>query len=188
MDYTMEDYRKSVEFCAKKHLDNMLHNEGNEHALIIFENLFKYSQKHVRIVAKDLANNEVVNTKEYVGAMKSFIEKPGILLDILLTNFNKEVAFIEDDVNLFYLLANSKAYKEGRVRIKSLNGKSFKANNKTVHFCTSDGHAYRLERDIERRIAHGNFGDTSFTSTLDNLFDNAFNSDFVNEVKLDMFN
>lgn len=186
MDYTMDDYRKSVEFCAKKHLDNMLHNEGPEHAKIIFESLFKYSKSYIRIAAKDLANREVVNTEEYVSAMSTFLKNSDTRLDILLSDFNPEVIGIEKNINFFLLLANSEAYKRGRVRIKTTDGKSFKMNGEPVHFCTADGQAYRLERDIINRIAHGNFNDTKTTGKLEAAFDKAFES-FSNEVKLETY-
>lgn len=171
---TLDEYRIAVEWHAKKKENNMLHNKGNDHALVIFENLFKYSEEHVRIFAKDLANLEVVNTKDYVDAVKGFIDRPGSKLDILITNFNESVREIDRDVNLFYILQNSKAYEEGRIRVKSTNGMTFRAQGKPIHFCTSDGHAYRMERDIELRIAHGNFGDSETTKSLEAAFDKAF--------------
>ena len=180
---TLEEYREAVEWHARNKENNMLHNKGNEHALIIFENLFKYSEDHVRIFAKDLANMEVVNTKPYVDAVKSFIERPNAKLDILITNFNEDVKDIDRDVHLSYVLRNSKAYEEGRIRVRSTNGMTFRAQDKPVHFCTSDGHAYRMERDIEQRVAHGNFGDTDTTRSLEAAFDKAFNP-CVNNIDL----
>lgn len=183
---TMQEYREAVEWHAKNSIDNMLHNEGNDHALIIFENLFKYSKDYVRIFAKDLANKEVVNTKRYTDAVKTFINRPGTKLDILITGFNDKVKEIDENVNLFYILRYSDAYHDGRIRIRSTNGMSFRVEGKPVHFCTADGHAYRVERDIEKRIAHGNFGDKKTAANLEKQFDLAFNK-CVNHIKLEDF-
>ena len=180
---TLDEYRKAVEWYARKKEDNMLHNKGNDHALIIFENLFKYSEEHVRIFAKDLANEEVVNRKEYIDAVKTFIEKPKTKLDILITTFNDEVRRIDRDVNLFYVLRKSKAYQEGRIKIKTTKGMIFRIQGQPIHFCTSDGHAYRMERDIEHRVAHCNFGDKNTTKSLEDTFDKAFNQ-CINDVDL----
>lgn len=180
---TLDEYRKAVEWYARKKEDNMLHNKGNDHALIIFENLFKYSEEHVRIFAKDLANEEVVNRKEYIDAVKTFIEKPRTKLDILITSFNDEVRKIDRDFNLFYVLRNSKAYKEGRIKIKTTKGMVFRIQGQPIHFCTSDGHAYRMERDIENRVAHCNFGDKTTTKSLEITFDKAFEQ-CINNVDL----
>lgn len=180
---TLDEYRKAVEWYARKKEDNMLHNKGNDHALIIFENLFKHSKEHVRIFAKDLANEEVVNRKEYIDAVKTFIEKPKTKLDILITTFNDEVRRIDRDVNLFYVLRKSKAYQEGRIKIKTTKGMIFRIQGQPIHFCTSDGHAYRMERDIEHRVAHCNFGDKNTTKSLEDTFDKAFNQ-CINDVDL----
>lgn len=180
---TLDEYRKAVEWYARKKEDNMLHNKGNDHALIIFENLFKYSEEHVRIFAKDLANEEVVNRKEYIDAVKTFIEKPRTKLDILITSFNDEVRKIDRDFNLFYVLRKSKAYKEGRIKIKTTKGMVFRIQGQPIHFCTSDGHAYRMERDIENRVAHCNFGDKTTTKSLEITFDKAFEQ-CINNVDL----
>lgn len=181
---TLEEYRNAVEWHAKNRIDNMLHNKGNEHALVIFENMFKYSTDHVRIFAKDLANMEVVNTKRYVESIKEFISRPGVKLDILVTDFNEEVKDIDKDVNLFYMLRSSWAYSANRIRIRTTNGMTFRMQGNAIHFCTSDGHAYRLERDIDKRIAQANFGDAKTTEKLDSLFDDAFEK-CVNKVRLE---
>lgn len=172
----MKEYRIAIEKCARLHLDNMVHNEGNEHALIIFENMFKYSKDHVRIAAKDMANVEVVNNATYISAMKTFLNNPNAQLDILLVNFNESVRDLPHETNFFYHIYNSEAYSNGRVRIKQSNGGCFKAGGKPMHFCTSDGHAYRMERDINLRTAHCNFGDKDTTKHLENLFDRVFSS------------
>ena len=180
---TLDEYRKAVEWYARNKEDNMLHNKGNDHALIIFENLFKHSEEHVRIFAKDLANEEVVNRKEYIEAVRTFIEKPKTKLDILITSFNDEVRNIDRDVNLFYVLRKSKAYQEGRIKIKTTKGMIFRIQGQPIHFCTSDGHAYRMERDIEHRVAHCNFGDKNTTKSLEDTFDKAFEQ-CINNVDL----
>ena len=137
----------------------------------------------MRIFAKDLANEEVVNRKEYIDAVKTFIEKPKTKLDILITTFNDEVRRIDRDVNLFYVLRKSKAYQEGRIKIKTTKGMIFRIQGQPIHFCTSDGHAYRMERDIEHRVAHCNFGDKNTTKSLEDTFDKAFNQ-CINDVDL----
>lgn len=170
----MKSYREAVEFYAKNKKSNLLHNEGNEHALIIFENLFKYSTDHIRIAAKDLANTEVVNTSDYIEPILTFLNNPDARLDILLTNFNIAVKDIEHESNFFWHIYNSQAYKENRITIKDAQGKGFRLDNKPVHFCTSDSHAYRVEDDIDMRKARCDFGDETTTKNLEETFDRAF--------------
>lgn len=171
----MCEYRKAIEFYAEKGLNNLLHNAGPEHALIVFENIFKNANSHIRIAAKDLSNVEVVNTKEYIHAMKLFLDKSDSKLDILLTNFNVDVKYISNN-NFFNFLYNSCAYKSNRVIIRDSQGKNFKMKDNIIHFCTADSHMYRVEENIEERKARCNFGDESNTRVLESKFDAAFNS------------
>lgn len=60
----MEEYRRTVESYAAQHENYLFHNEGNEHALIIFENIFKNANKTIRIAANNLCNSEVVDRAE----------------------------------------------------------------------------------------------------------------------------
>lgn len=171
----MNDYKNAVQHYANTKEDYMLHNEGERHALVIFENLFRTSKSHVRIVAKDLANKEVVNTPEYINAMRVFLNNPSSQLDILLSGINPSVKNIPDDINFFKFLLSTNAYKEGRVRVKQSRDKTFKLNRETAHFCTSDGHAYRMEYDIINRKAWCNFGNETTTKELEKVFDQVFN-------------
>ncbi|MDR0658443.1 MAG: hypothetical protein LBG18_05870 [Mediterranea sp.] len=171
----MEDYKKAVEYYALKRINDLLHNEGNEHALIIFENIFKNAKKHIRIAARDLSNKQVANTCGYINAMKIFLEKKDAKLDILLVKFNKDVTEIQEN-NFFRFLFETDAYKNNNVRIKDSNGKCFSLKNEEVHFCTADSHMYRIEDDVIKRSARCNFGDESGTKNLEDKFDNAFGS------------
>jgi len=179
----MKSYREAVEYYAKNRKSNLLHNEGNEHALIIFENLFKYSKDYIRIAAKDLANKEVVNTSDYIEPILVFLSNPNARLDILLTNFNIAVKDIEHESNFFWHIYNSQAYRENRITIKDAQGKGFRLDNKPVHFCTSDSHAYRVEDDIDKRKARCDFGDETTTKNLEETFDKAFGT-VTNIIKL----
>ena len=54
----MEEYRKTVELYAARHENYLFHNKGNEHALIIFENIFRNAKRKIRIVANNLSSVE----------------------------------------------------------------------------------------------------------------------------------
>lgn len=180
----MGDYKKAVEYYAKNKQNNLLHNKGNEHALIIFENLFKYSENYIRIAAHDLSNEEVVNTRTYIDAIIPFLNKSNTHLDILLVCFNEKVKEIKEEHNFFKNILKTKAFKEGRVRIKNGDGIGFISEGQNIHFCTSDDHAYRFEFDINERKARCNFQDITATGQLISLFDLAFNSESVHDVNL----
>lgn len=175
----LKSYREAVAFLAKNKVDNLLHNAGNEHALIIFENIFKNAVQEICIVAKDLNNEEVVLKPSYLSALSEFLSKNGVKLKVLVSEFDSDTISSEDD-SFFRRVFDSKAYKEGRVEIKNGNGMGFRNNaygDSVLHFCVADGTMFRLETDIKQRKAICNFGDQVFTSELRK----AFNLGFDNE-------
>lgn len=172
----LEQYRNAVKNYAARGVDYLFHNEGEEHALIIFTNIFINAKNTIRIAANKLCNKEVVNKKEYVDSLSAFLNKEDARLFILLTNRpTTEEANVEGC--LYKMLYNHPAYKEGRILIKDGNGKSFRDKEKNiVHFCMGDETMYRIENDVVERKAIANFGDSKTTKVLNESFDNAFNS------------
>lgn len=172
----MDDYRKAVEYYASNHLNYLFHNKGPEHARIIFENIFKVANEHIRIAANNLWNTEVVNTQEYTDALRTFLDKPDTKLDIILTNEPdwNTVKMTTECPNIYKLLLQYPS----KVRIKTGEGKNFKKTDthQTVHLCTADDSIYRLEDNIDERTAICNFGDEKTVSELNKIFDGVFNS------------
>lgn len=171
----MDDYRKAVEYYASNHLNYLFHNKGPEHAKIIFENIFKVANEHIRIAANNLWNTEVVNTQEYIDALRTFLDKPNSKLDIILTNEpNWNEVKADEANNIYKLLLNYKS----KVRIKTGEGKNFRKTdtNQIVHLCTADDSIYRLEDNIDERTAICNFKDEKTVSELNKIFDGVFNS------------
>ena len=172
----MDAYRKEVERYAAQAENYLLHNKGPKHAKIIFENIFRNASHKIRIAANNLWNTEVVNTPEYIDALLNFLNHSESSLDILLTNMPTPDSIIAESgkQNIFKSLFNHRAYSEGRIIIKSGEGKSFKATVgelKEVHFCTADSRMYRYENDIKERLAICNFNDPKTTKHLEELFD-----------------
>ena len=174
-DY-MKEYREAVESYADRKENYLFHNQGSEHAKIIFENMFRTAENHIRIAAESLWNDSVVNTPEYLAALSLFLDRPNSKLDILLINEpdKKDVAE-KEDYNLYSFLYLHPAFSEGRIRIKSGEGKAFRdSENNIIHFCTADERMYRLEDNVVLRTATANFNDEKMSKSLEELFDGIF--------------
>lgn len=172
----LKSYREAVAHLAKHKVNNLLHNAGNDHALIIFENIFKNAVQEICIVAKDLNNEEVVLKPSYLNGLSEFLDKNDVKLKVLVSEFDPDTISSEDD-SFFRRVFNSKAYKEGRVEIKNSNGMGFRNSaygNSVLHFCVADGIMFRLETDIEERKAICNFGDPQFATELRKIFNLGF--------------
>lgn len=175
-DINLVEYQKTVEMYAKEGTNFLFHNQGNEHALIVFKSIFNNANKKICIAAASLDNREVANNKEYIDAMKSYLEKENSKLLILLSNPVTDPSTLP----LFVMIKEHKSYKEGRVAIKDGKGKNFHMNGRCVHFCVADNRMYRLESDIVNRTAECNFGDDVRTKYLTDLFERAFEN--VNDI------
>ncbi|MBO5406471.1 MAG: hypothetical protein IJN06_09815 [Bacteroidales bacterium] len=170
----MDKYKKVVMEYAENHKDEILHNRGNGHALIIFQGIFKYARKNIRVAAKDWSNTELVNRPEFIEALCEYLDRSGAELKLLLSSEPSRVALMRLKNNVFKALFFHRAYGEGRVEIKVSDGKSFLKEGKPVHICTADTLMYRIEDDIEERQAICNFGDSKNTASLEERFDKIF--------------
>ena len=172
----MNDYKKAVEYYASNRIDYLFHNEGPDHAKTIFEVIFRNAKSYIRIAARNLWNNQVVNTAEYLNALSYYLNQENSKLDILIKDLPDIKELTEsNENNIFRFLYCHPAYSEGRITIHSGDGKCFKTSSDSeVHFCTADGHIYRYEYDIDNRKAEGNFNDIKKTQKLDALFIDAF--------------
>ena len=173
---TLEQYRNAVKDYAARGVDYLFHNEGDEHALIIFTNIFCNAKETIRIAANKLCNKELVNQKEYIDNLKLFLNKGDTRLFVLLTSRPTNEEAMSNDC-LYKMLYEHPAYKEGRISIKDGQGKSFHdKDGKIIHFCTGDSKMYRIENDIRGRKAVANFGDEKTSTVLNSDFDKAFSS------------
>lgn len=174
---SLEVYKTEVEEDARKGTNYLYHNEGNDHALIICSNIFKNAMHDIRIAANQLYNDEVVNKPEYIDSMKSFLDKEGAILKILITQAPPKDK-VKKENTLYGMIYEHPAYKEGRVQIKHGRGKCFTGvDKKPVNFCTADDKMYRFENDINARKAVANFGDSVRATGFREMFDTVYGSE-----------
>lgn len=169
-----KDYRDFVSLLAKNEENRVFLNSDEEHALDVLVQLFKISNKHIRIFAGCLCKH-VGNMSEYIIALSEFIERNGVL-DILLNAYDENSAKTS---NLYKRLAYYKAMgKPINVKKTSvhpyLNGDPDK---KEVHFTIGDSKSYRIETDVEARTAECNFNNPPVAKVTEDFFDKLFNSD-----------
>lgn len=172
--YTLEEYREAVSYFASNHKNLNIKNEGNDHARIVFSNLFLNATKTVRIAANTL-RNEVVDSPEYQDSLDSFLSREGAKLQIIICKL-PEAAKEESNSNIYRRLSLNPAYEQGRIEIKEAGKDRFFLGKKPVNICVADGLMYRIEDDIEKRTALCNFGDPKKAQGLEEGFDKVFGS------------
>lgn len=169
-----KDYSDLVSFLARNEENRVFLNSDEEHALEVLVQLFKISNKHIRIFAGCLCKH-VGNMSEYIIALSEFVERGGIL-DILLNAYDEDSAKIS---NLYKRLAYYKSIGKPIVVKKTsvhpyLNDDPYKNE---VHFTIGDSKSYRIETDVEARTAECNFNNPPIAKSTEIFFDTLFNSD-----------
>ncbi|MDE7335440.1 MAG: hypothetical protein K2N10_03910, partial [Muribaculaceae bacterium] len=106
---------------------------------------------------------QVSNAQDYINGLKAFLSKKDVRLNIMLTNFDSAVV---SETAVFKTIYESEAYRNNRVQIYNLNGKTFKSGNDIVHFCFADGQMYRIETDITQRKATGDFNNPEVVKNI----------------------
>lgn len=164
-EITLQEYWEAVKYNAENAIPNVLSNQGNSHALIIFVNIFATARQKVRILAKNL-DNVVTHSEEYKSGIIDFLKRSDTMLELFLTDC--DLGNIDNNPLFIALRPYSSKIKLYDTKHK---GYTF-YNDKVVHICTADNRMYRLEYDIQARMARCNFNDPIFTEKLDSLLDN----------------
>ena len=173
MTEELQTYKKNVFTCAEKGIHYLFHNKGNAHALTICSSMFQNARNVIRIAARQLYNDEVVNQPDYIESMRSFLDRKGTRLQIIISRKPTREQ-VGCGPSFYKMLYEHPAYRDGRVEIRDSECKYILYKGKKVNFCTADDRMYRLETDIFQRQAVADFCDIDSTKTLNSLFDRIF--------------
>lgn len=182
----MEEYKLFVDSLARSGDNRVFLNSDENHALVVFINIFKQAKMVVRIFAASLCEH-IGNEPEYVEAISEFIERGGIIR-ILLNKYDKNLVL---QSNLFKRLSYyiSEGYD---VQIKTTVAHPFLSKDpqrKEVHFTVMDETGYRIETDIEKRTAECNFNNPILSKRIADFFDSIFNDKDSHKIDLNsLFN
>ena len=172
------EYGKAVSYYADNKKNNVLSNEGKEHAVIVFENIFRTAEKKVSIYARNIfsPDNTVTSSTPYVEEIKKFLSKPNTSMQILLQEYDKELSYnvLRDEL---------KKYPD-RVTVKVISVKKVKEGEAFVHFCIADGRMYRMEYDTGDRKARCNFNDSETVAKYQDVFTRLYMDSATQEVCL----
>lgn len=163
------EYSKAVSYYADNKKNNVLSNEGKEHAVIVFENIFRTAEKKVSIYAKNIfsPDNEVTCSAPYVEEIRKFLSKPNTSMQILLQEYDEELSYnvLRDEL---------KKYPD-KVSFKINDVKKVREGESYVHFCIADGRMYRMEYNTGNRKARCNFNDPEAVAKYQEVFTRLFN-------------
>lgn len=155
--------------------DKMFYNSSTAHASIVHQALAKYATDYIDIFSSSMCT-EISNNKDYCKYIENYLEGgKERKIRIILTDYSER--FNETKIGLLF------AKYPGQVSIKSYKGKVIYKDS-PAHFTVSDDRAFRLETDIERHMAFGNFNSPEQARALKETFDKIFNSPLAKDVCL----
>lgn len=162
------DYEKAVKYFADNKIDNVLSNSGNEHAVVIFDNMFRTAEREICLYARDIFSeqNEVTISPSYMKSLRKFLNKEGTRLRIVLKNYDENTSrnSLRDMVKQYPSKVELRKNERGEVKI----------GNTSVHFCIADGRMYRVEYDTDNRQAKCNFNDENAVNRYQTVFNQLF--------------
>lgn len=166
------DYSEAVENLAKFKSSLLFSNTDNEHAAIVMENIFKYSESIVRIFANNFSG-KISNKQNYCDGLNSFLSRSRTKLHVL---FDSDP---NPDSSIGYRIIRDfkdKNPNSCRIIIKKASDEFKKRVSEVLrigeHFTLGDHRMFRLEFNSELHEAVACFNDPKLVSRLGQVFDN----------------
>ena len=169
-------YEEEIVQFAENKEDEMFYNIDANHAKIVLRELMKNATHYVYIVCCNMCS-DVSNNAPYVEAVKQFLSTDSKReIKILFTNY-------EGDCFMQSQIAETLRKYPKQVFIKALvNGEIVGNEGKPINFTVSDDKAFRMEIDVNERIAFGNFNKPDDAIILRNHFDRFFNNPQLTDI------
>ena len=160
-------YKKEIFELAANKKDFKFYNSSEKHAAIVHQAIAHNAKDYIYIYSSCLCT-EISNNDEYCRYIDKFLsEDKNHYIRIILTDYScdflgKPIARILKKYPL-------------QVFIKKFSGKVVH-KGKEIHFTIADDCMFRLETDIEKHLAYGNFNSQRDVVTLKTIFDKIYQS------------
>lgn len=173
----MEEYAKLIRDFATNQKNHVFYNSCEEHEKVVLRNLVEQSNVTIRTLCGNLCSS-ISTDKLYINEVTKFLERNG-KMNILFDDYS-------DDFKLKPLCDLFVRY-DRQVKIKKLKDgyDHILYEGKPVHFTVADDKSFRIEIDIIKKAAWGNFNDKSNASIFSDIFDKVYyNNTFTEDISL----
>ena len=160
-------YKKEIFELAEKRIDKKFYNSSEKHASIVHQAIARNAKDYIYIYSSCLCT-EISNNSEYCGYIDNFLSKDN----------KRSIRIILTDYSCNFLkmpIAGILKKYPLQVTIKKFDGKVVH-KIKEIHFTIADDCMFRLETDIEKHLAYGNFCSQTDVAVLKGLFDKIYQS------------
>ncbi|MDR1055668.1 MAG: hypothetical protein LBL90_07585 [Prevotellaceae bacterium] len=170
-------YKEKIEGLAKNKTDEVFYNSSEEHAQVVVNAIAKNAEHEIKILCCNMCS-KISNNEDYLKSVKGFLSgNKDRKIQILFTKYSDE--FPQKPIAGVF-----KEYAD-QVEIKKWDSaEKITLKGEPVNFTVSDDRAYRMETDIEKRLAFGNFNNPEGAKNLSSVFDELFNSTFTHQINI----
>ena len=167
----LSEYKTLIHQLAESGSNKVFYNQDAQHAEIVLTEIFEKSKETIRIFAAQLNDNPPVSD-DYVRKLSDFIERGG-KVRILLNKYEQQNVLKSELFKrlAFYVL------KEKDIQVKKTSATVYYTNDpdkKELHFTLGDSFIYRIETDVQERMAEGSFNNDVVAKKFIDMFDKLF--------------
>ncbi|HLP21937.1 MAG TPA: hypothetical protein VK174_16605 [Chitinophagales bacterium] len=163
----MSSYFTYIKNLADSDESESFVNHGKDDAIFTFSTIFNKAESIIKMLSGNLKSG-IADSKEYQESLNAFLQRNG-RLQILIQDYNAEAQ--PEIFELFRL--NALLGRGEQIEIKTTK-LCVRIDESEVHFCVADNKMYRIENDIEKFSAYGNFNNPVFATALADIFDKLF--------------
>lgn len=160
-------YAQKIFGLAKERKNELFYNSSMEHAIIVHQAIAQNAENYIYIYSSSMCT-EVSNNPQYCDCIDKFLETDSNRkIKVVLTDYDSQ--FPEKPIAMVF------AKHADQVEVRQFGGfVDYKGNH--VHFTVSDDRAFRLETDIDKQMAFGNFNSPDQAIDLRSVFEKVFES------------
>jgi hypothetical protein len=172
----MADYATNIERLASGKINEIFYNSCEAHALIVLKNLIRNAESYVKSLCGNMCS-EISNDEEYLNIVENFLRNnPQGKFSILFDSY--EEGFLEKPI------AKLLSKFSSQVEIRQLKSGRIMYQGSPIHFSVSDDRAFRIETDIEKKMAWGNYNDIGKANVFSSVFDKFFEDKYSDTIIL----
>ncbi|MDR2938115.1 MAG: hypothetical protein LBU92_04155 [Prevotellaceae bacterium] len=170
----MTEYERTIKNLAKEKKNEVFYNSSDSHARVVLNNMVENAERYVHIVCGNMCT-EVSSNPEFLDVVKAFLSKDASRTFYVLFDEYKE-CFLETEIAKLLSLYPT------QVKVKKLKSETHLAyKEQRAHLAISDGRAFRLETDVDKKMAFGNFNDEENVKVFEEVFNSYFEDDTHSE-------
>ena len=170
----MSVYKKEIDALADSGANKVFYNSSPAHAAIVLNAMVRNANKHIDIYCNNMLS-DISNNDEYRLLVDRFLSgNSSRKIRVLFAKYSED--FLKTHIYSVF------AKYPNQVKLKKLSDNNILYKNKAVNFTVADNKAFRLETNVDEKIAYGNFNDPNNAQVLSRVFNQFF--DAAQEVSL----